>query len=64
MTPHDLDLYAPYDNAGEGQARVCLRCRWYEPCPCGRCGYGMCTRPLGDREYVSEEVQCDEWEES
>lgn len=49
----------------EVEAKACATCYWYEPCPCGRCVWGVC-RHVGTLfgEYMHEDDLCHEWEEA
>lgn len=61
MRSYDADLYAPMDDAGAEQERVCATCRYYEPCPCG-CVWGICR---DCQEHVSATLPgCEGWEEA
>ena len=49
----------------EVEPRACETCYHFEPCPCGRCGWGVCC--YSDSEngcYVSDCGTCDYWEEA
>ena len=63
MTEHDYDLQAPKCEDEEPDG-VCSTCRHFEPCPCGRCGWGVCRRPFCRADYVTGFDTCDEWEEA
>lgn len=53
-------------NPPESEPHICASCYWYEPCPCGRCLWGVCRRPNGriEDEYTDEDSSCDDWKEA
>jgi len=45
---------------------ICDACYWFEPCPCGRCDWGVC-RIDNDKfrgEYISKDNGCKRWKEA
>lgn len=44
----------------EAEPRICATCWHYEPCPCGRCGWGFCTS-CDEYQYKPEDHSCGMW---
>lgn len=34
----------------------CIDCERFDPCPCGRCAYGICDAPLGEHTYYDRDM--------
>lgn len=64
MTEHDMDLYAPVDDAGAEPERVCVTCRHFDPCPRAVCDKGVCRMPFVSYVWTDEAATCNEWEEA
>lgn len=66
MRPGADYMRAGYDrppDPPESEPHVCDTCQWFEPCPCGRCGWGVC-RYFNDNDYMSEDSDCCHWKEA
>lgn len=52
----------------ESEPRICATCYWFEPCPCNRCGWGVCnnydTGHLPSHGYMAEDSDCGDWKEA
>ena len=47
----------------ESEQRICGTCYYYDPCPCGRCGWGYCTN-CDEYQYKPEDHSCTMWREA